>query len=81
MRLSGKGFDVILALLQDADKRDLPIEFVLVGRSVDDDLLMRSGRIFVTGEYKEEEAISMVREQKADLAFSRQFVRKPGVIH
>ncbi|MCT6842759.1 MAG: glycosyltransferase [Commensalibacter sp.] len=64
-----KGFDVILALLQDADKRDLPIEFVLVGRSVDDDLLMRSGRIFVTGEYKEEEAVSMVREQEADLAF------------
>lgn len=64
-----KGYDIIQALLQDADKRDLPIEFVLVGRSADDEKLMRSNRIFITGEYKEEEAVTLVAEQNADLAF------------
>lgn len=64
-----KGFDVIKSLIQDAHKRNLPLNYIIVGRSVDDEALLKSNRVFVTGEYKEEEAISLVMEQNADLAF------------
>ncbi|MDI2091772.1 glycosyltransferase [Commensalibacter oyaizuii] len=64
-----KGFDILKALVADADQRDLPLEFVLVGRTVDDQLFLNSNRLFITGSYKEEEAVDLVNRQQADIAF------------
>jgi GT2 family glycosyltransferase/glycosyltransferase involved in cell wall biosynthesis len=64
-----KGFDVLLACARDAARRDLDLEFVLVGRSTDDDRLLNTGRVFVTGQYKEEDALALIAAQSAHLAF------------
>jgi glycosyltransferase involved in cell wall biosynthesis len=50
-----KGFDVLLACARDAIKRNLPLEFVLLGYSLDDALLQDAG-VQVTGRYLEHEA-------------------------
>lgn len=64
-----KGFNIVQELVKDADKRDLPLEYSLVGRTVDDRLFEKTDRLFITGTYKEEEAISLVMQQNADIAF------------
>jgi GT2 family glycosyltransferase/glycosyltransferase involved in cell wall biosynthesis len=64
-----KGFDVLLACARDAARRDLKLEFVLVGRSTDDDRLLDTGRVFVTGQYREEDALALIGAQCADVAF------------
>lgn len=64
-----KGYDVLLAAAQDAAMRGLPLEFVVAGHTPDDDALMRTGHVFVTGEYREEEAVSLIVSLQADYAF------------
>ena len=64
-----KGYDVLLACARDAAERDLNLAFTVVGHTMNDSLLMATGRVFVTGEYKEEEAVRLIRAQRADLAF------------
>jgi glycosyltransferase involved in cell wall biosynthesis len=64
-----KGFDVLLACARDAAARDLPLSFVLVGHSTDDERLFDTGRVFVTGRYGEDDAERLIREQAAHLAF------------
>jgi GT2 family glycosyltransferase len=64
-----KGYDVLLACARDAAARDLPLDFTVVGYTIDDTRLLDTGRAFVTGEYTEEEAETLLRAQFADLAF------------
>ena len=64
-----KGYDVLLACARDAAINALPLEFVLVGHSSDDDRLMDTGRVFVTGRYAESDALALIRSMKANLAF------------
>jgi glycosyltransferase involved in cell wall biosynthesis len=64
-----KGYDVLLDCARDAAWRDLPLEFVLAGHSPDDARLIASGRIAVTGRYREAEAEALVRGLGADLAW------------
>lgn len=64
-----KGFNIIQELLSDSHQRDLPIEFIVVGKTVDDRVFFEDDRIFITGTYKEEEAVSLVKKQGADIAF------------
>ncbi len=63
-----KGLEVLQACLADARARQLPIEFVVVGHTPDDMALMEAGCAFVTGEYREEDAVALIRAQDADLA-------------
>ncbi|MCQ8239653.1 glycosyltransferase [Rhizosaccharibacter radicis] len=63
-----KGYEVLLGCLRDAAARNLPIEFVVVGHTPDDDALLEAGCLFVTGEYREDEAVELVRAQQADMA-------------
>jgi glycosyltransferase involved in cell wall biosynthesis len=63
-----KGFEVLLACAQDAARRALPLRFVLVGYSIDDAALLRTGRVFVTGPYREAEAVALIARQGARLA-------------
>jgi len=62
-----KGFDVLLACARDAAARSLPLEFVVVGHTIDDARLMATGRIFVTGEFAAGEAAALIRAQRPSL--------------
>ena len=64
-----KGYDVVLACARDAMRRDLAIEFVVVGHTVDDRRLLDTGRVFVTGRYEEAEGPAMVVAQRAAIGF------------
>jgi len=64
-----KGYDVLLACARDAATRGLPLEFVLVGHTPDDDALLATGRVFVTGPYEAADAVAEIRAQQADLGF------------
>lgn len=50
-----KGYDVLLACARDAAKRRLPIDYSVLGYSMNDRLLEQAG-VHVTGRYLEEEA-------------------------
>ena len=64
-----KGYEVLLACARDAARRDLPLEFVVVGHTSGDERLLDSGRAFVTGRYAEAEAADLVRAQGGALGF------------
>jgi GT2 family glycosyltransferase len=64
-----KGYDVLLACARDAASRQLAIEFVVVGYTVDDEKLLETGKVFITGAFVPGEAASLIRAQSADLAF------------
>jgi GT2 family glycosyltransferase/glycosyltransferase involved in cell wall biosynthesis len=63
-----KGYDVLLACARDAAARRLKLEFVVVGHTIDDARLLATGRVFVTGEYRPDEAVALIRAQHASLA-------------
>jgi len=64
-----KGYDVLLACARDASLRGLALEFVLAGHSHDDRRLLETGRVRVTGSYREGEGEVLVRAQRPLLAF------------
>lgn len=51
-----KGYNVLLACARDAKKRRLPLDFILLGYSMDDSRLEQAG-VTVTGRYLEQEAL------------------------
>ena len=63
-----KGFDILLACARDADMRDLHLEFTLIGHTPDDRRLLDTGRVTVTGGYREGEGEVLVRAQRPHLA-------------
>ncbi len=64
-----KGYDVLLACARDAAARGLALEFVVVGSTPDDDALLATGRVFVTGPYEEAAVVDEIRGQQAHLGF------------
>ena len=64
-----KGYDVLLACVRDARARRLPLEFMLVGYTLDDARLMDAGLIGITGEYKDADAVALIRAQAAHVGF------------
>jgi glycosyltransferase involved in cell wall biosynthesis len=64
-----KGYDVLLSCALDAQRRQLGLEFVLVGYSQDDFELFRTGKVFVTGEYQVGEGAHLAGQAACDLAF------------
>ncbi len=62
-----KGFDVLLDCARDAASRSLPLDFVVVGHTIDDARLIRTGRVFVTGEFTAQEAPDLIRAQRPTL--------------
>jgi GT2 family glycosyltransferase len=63
-----KGYQVVLDCARDAAERELPLEFVVVGHTIDDKRLMATGRVFVTGEFAPEEAVTLIKAQEPTLA-------------
>ena len=64
-----KGYDMLLACARDAVKRGLKIRFHLVGHSYDDDRLLSTGNVLITGEYTEHEVGRLIRQQQAQIAW------------
>ncbi len=64
-----KGYDILLACARDAEWRDLDLEFVVVGHTIDDDRMMATGRVFVTGEFDPSEAVELITAQQALFGF------------
>ena len=64
-----KGYDILLACARDAALRALPLEFVLVGHSEDDARLLETGRVEVTGGYREGEGEVLLRARRPHLVF------------
>ena len=64
-----KGFDVLLACAQDAAHRDLDLEFIVVGHTINDARIMATGRVFVTGQFKPHDAVPLIAAQRASLGF------------
>ena len=64
-----KGYQVLLDCARDAAERRLPLEFVVVGHTIDDNRLLATGRVFVTGEFAADEATRLIRAQQPTLAW------------
>ena len=64
-----KGYDVLLACARDAEQRDLDLEFVVVGHTIDDARMLATGRVLVTGEFQPAEAVDLISAQQASLGF------------
>jgi GT2 family glycosyltransferase/glycosyltransferase involved in cell wall biosynthesis len=63
-----KGYNVLLGAARDAAQRRLPLDFVVVGHTIDDERLLATDRVFITGPYRADEVESLIRGQRADLA-------------
>jgi GT2 family glycosyltransferase/glycosyltransferase involved in cell wall biosynthesis len=64
-----KGYKVLLDCARHAAARELPLEFVIVGFSEDDDQLLETGRVFVTGRYEDSEVQALLAREAPDLVF------------
>ncbi len=64
-----KGYDVLLACARDAARRDLGLEFIVVGHTIDDARVMETGRVFVTGRFEPAEAVELIAAQAARIGF------------
>ncbi len=64
-----KGYEVLLACARDAAARGLDLEFVVVGFTMNDEALLETDRVFITGMFAPDEAVPLIRAQAADLAF------------
>ncbi len=63
-----KGYQVVLDCARDAAERHLPLEFVVVGHTIDDRRLLATRRVFVTGGYAADEVVTLIKAQNATLA-------------
>jgi glycosyltransferase involved in cell wall biosynthesis len=64
-----KGYDVILDCARDAARRDLPLDFVVIGYTHDDLRLIDTGRAQITYRFAPERATEEIAAQEADIAF------------
>jgi hypothetical protein len=63
-----KGHAVLLRCARLAAEADLALEFVLIGYSADDQVLLDTGRVFITGPYEEEELAGLLLRERCRVA-------------
>jgi GT2 family glycosyltransferase/glycosyltransferase involved in cell wall biosynthesis len=64
-----KGHHLLLACARDAVQRNLGLEFVVVGYTYDDEPLLETGRVFITGPYEEAEVSALLEREQCHVAF------------
>jgi GT2 family glycosyltransferase/glycosyltransferase involved in cell wall biosynthesis len=64
-----KGYRILLQCARDARKRQLPLEFTVIGYTEDDAPLLATGKVFITGRYSESEAPHLLRREHPDLVW------------
>jgi GT2 family glycosyltransferase len=63
-----KGYAVLADMVRDAAARDLPIEFIVIGYTKDDNALRAGGNVFVTGQYNEAEIEALIARENPAIA-------------
>jgi GT2 family glycosyltransferase/glycosyltransferase involved in cell wall biosynthesis len=64
-----KGCQILLECARDAAERNLDLEFVVIGFTCDDDPLLATGRVFITGPYAEEEVSTLLERERCHAGF------------
>ncbi|OYQ31554.1 hypothetical protein CHU95_20650 [Niveispirillum lacus] len=64
-----KGYDVLLACAHDAAHRQLPLQWQVLGYSMDDAALLETGRVVISGQYREEEVPALMAQLRPHMAF------------
>lgn len=64
-----KGFQILLQCARDAVRRELDLEFVVIGYSIDDEELLATERVFITGPYQEGEIDRLIEREQCHIAF------------
>jgi GT2 family glycosyltransferase len=64
-----KGYKILLDCARDAKRRKLNLEFVVVGYSEDDAKLIKTGRVFVTGQYDDDQLTTLLNQQNPTIVF------------
>ena len=64
-----KGYQQLAACARDAAERKLPLEFVVIGYTQDDEALFATGKVFVTGHYEETEINALLGPERPHIAF------------
>lgn len=64
-----KGFDVLVACAKHARKHQLPLQFQVVGGTLDDRALEALGNVLVTGDYVESAVSELILAQKGHISF------------
>lgn len=64
-----KGRAVLLACARHAALHNLPLEFVLIGFSDDEESLLRTGKLFITGRYDEAELPLLLQREAPSAIF------------
>jgi GT2 family glycosyltransferase len=62
-----KGYKILLAMAKDAAKRNLPLEFVVIGFTKNDLALEKTGKVFITGRYDEGDVKGLVARELPNL--------------
>lgn len=61
-----KGYEVLLRCARHVRRHELPLEFVLIGSSMDDDTLLKTGCIAITGPYSDHEVADLITRERLD---------------
>jgi GT2 family glycosyltransferase len=64
-----KGFNRILECARDAEHRNLPLEFVVIGYTQDDTALFKTGRVFITGRFADDEVQELLEREACNVLF------------
>lgn len=64
-----KGFDIVLGIARIVQRELLPIKLVIVGFTCDDERLLDTGFVEITGRYSEQEVTRLIRAQVPDFGF------------
>lgn len=64
-----KGYETILEMARHIDQHNMPLEIAIVGYTCDDQRLLGTGSVTISGRYDESEAVDLIRSQQADFGF------------
>jgi GT2 family glycosyltransferase len=64
-----KGQEILLQCVRDAIERDLDLDFVVIGFTSDDETLLATGRVFITGPYSDNEIELLLGREQPHVAF------------
>lgn len=63
-----KGHQILLECARDAAQRNLNLDFVVIGYTIDDAPLLATGRVFITGSYADGEIASLLEREQCQIA-------------
>jgi GT2 family glycosyltransferase/glycosyltransferase involved in cell wall biosynthesis len=65
---SHKGYDMLLRCVRNAEKEGLPLKFVVIGFTCDDETLRKYDNVAITGEYRRHDLPHLIEQSRARIA-------------